>query len=178
MKYIFTIFLAIITISLSACSLAKSGEIKNPQIPDGQIDIPLVTEKLEEQKTSSFKIFFPNEIMDPGFMDCSVVHPTERIVPYTVASARASLEELIKGPSEQEKSLGFQTAIDPNSRITSLSIKDGVAYVDFTKDLQLKNVGLCAGQFIQAQIEQTLLQFPTIKSVEISINGDKDFVQP
>jgi spore germination protein GerM len=106
------------------------------------------------------------------------VHPVTRTVPYTVGTAQAALTELIKGLTAQELSDGFVTSIDPATKIQSLSIKDGIAYVDFSKELNSKNTGLCAGEFIKAQIEQTLLQFSTIKKVQISINGDKDFVQP
>jgi spore germination protein GerM len=88
------------------------------------------------------------------------------------------LKELIKGLSLEEKSQGFETMIDSSATIKSLSIKNEIAYVDFSKELQKKNVGLCAGQFIYSQIRQTLLQFGTIKSVVISIDGNKDFVQP
>lgn len=130
------------------------------------------------QKTMIVKVFFPNSVMDPGFLDCNVVRPTSRVISYTLATGEASLKELIKGPTAEETSQGFQTSVDSNTIIKSLSIKDGIAYVDFDKSLQNKNVGLCAGQFIQAQIRQTLLQFSTVKSVVISIDGDKDFVQP
>ncbi|HEY5587780.1 MAG TPA: GerMN domain-containing protein [Candidatus Paceibacterota bacterium] len=133
---------------------------------------------LPNQKTMSVKVFFPNSVTDPGFMDCSIVRSTTRTIPYTLATGETSLIELIKGPTAQELSQGFQTQIDINATIKSLSIKNEIAYVDFSKELQNKNVGLCAGQFIDAQIRQTLLQFPTIKSVVISIEGNKDFVQP
>ena len=133
---------------------------------------------LPNQKTMSVKLYFPNSVIDKGFLDCSVVRPTTRIIPYTLATAEASLRELIKGPTAQELSQGFQTQIDSDATIKSISIKNGTAYVDFSKELQNKNVGLCAGQFIEAQIRQTLLQFPTIKNAVISIEGNKDFVQP
>lgn len=131
-----------------------------------------------EEKTLSVTLFYPNGKTDPGFMDCNVVRGVTRTIPYTTATARAALTELIKGPLPPELNDGFVTSIDSGTTIKSLAIKDGVATVDFSKELGFKNVGLCAGQFIKAQIEQTLLQFPTIKKVQISIEGDKDFVQP
>lgn len=145
--------------------------------PAKKILIPVIFNNTN-QKTMSVKVFFPNSVTDPGFMDCNVVRPTTRVIPYTLATANASLIELIKGPTVQELSQGFQTQIDSNTTIKSISIKNGTAYVDFSKELQNKNVGLCAGQFIDAQIRQTLLQFPAIKNAVISIEGNKDFVQP
>ena len=132
----------------------------------------------EEQKTTTVSIYFPNSIKDPGFMDCRVVHAVTRTIPYTEGVATAAITELIKGLTADEIKNGYVTQIDPNARIQSLSIKDGVASIDMSKELASKNLGLCAGQFIKAQIEQTLLQFPTVQKVVISINGDIEFVQP
>lgn len=132
----------------------------------------------EEQKTTTVSIYFPNSIKDPGFMDCRIVHGVTRTIPYTEGVATAAITELIKGLTADEIKNGYVTQIDPNARIQSLSIKDGVATIDMSKELSNKNLGLCAGQFIKAQIEQTLLQFPTVKEVVVSINGDTEFVQP
>jgi len=134
---------------------------------------------LPNQKTISIKLYFPNSVIDKGFLDCNIVRPTTRTIPYTLATGEASLRELIKGPTAQELSQGFQTQIDSNTTIKSLSIKDGTAYVKFSKDIQNKNLGLCAGQFIVAQVRETLLQFPTIKKVDFSVEGlVGDFIQP
>ena len=132
----------------------------------------------EKPTTINLKIFFPNSIMDPGFTNCNVVHSVLRTVPYTLAVGEASLKELVKGPTDLEKSQGYQTLIDSNTTIKSLSIENGVAYVNFSKALQNKNSGLCAGQFIQAQIGETLLQFPTVGDVVVSIEGNTNFVKP
>ncbi len=201
MKKVFGISALFLVLALSGCSISNNnqskidnedlknqvndlqqqvGDLKQEinKTPNVATSVPVITEDLNDQGVISVKVFFPNSIIDPGFLDCSVVRPVVRIIPYTVTTAKASLEELVKGLSAQEESQGFQTSIDNHTTINSLSIKGETAYVDFSKDLQTKNVGLCAGQFIQAQIRQTLLQFPTVKNVEISIDGDKDFVQP
>ncbi|MFZ4500426.1 MAG: GerMN domain-containing protein [Minisyncoccia bacterium] len=148
---------------------------------------PLVTPVTETPETPNnttqkedlvVKVYFANGIKDPGFMDCSVVHPITRSVPYTLAVGEASLNELIKGLTGEDIAQGFQTSIVPNTTINSLSIVNGVASVDFSKELNNKNVGLCAGQFIESQITQTLLQFPTVKKVIITVEGKGDIVQP
>lgn len=132
----------------------------------------------EENKTLTVTLYFPNGRTDPGFMDCSVVRPTTRTIPYTQAIATATIQELINGPTDQEKQDGFVTQLDTRTTIQSLSITDGVARIDLSKELAEKSVGLCAGQFIEAQIKQTLLQFQTVQKVVVSIDGDTEFVQP
>jgi len=168
----------IIAILVTSIILVRTQE----RIPEVTVPVVNETEVLpasnEEQKTTTVSIYFPNSIKDPGFMDCRVVHRVTRTIAYTEGVATAAINELIKGLTPDEMKNGYVTQIDPNARIQSLSIKDGVASVDLSKELASKNVGLCAGQFIQAQIEQTLLQFPTVKKVIVSINGDKEFVQP
>ena len=174
------------TSSIDSTGLNGNGFIliQNDDPSDGEggpakkILVPVIFNNTN-QKTMSVKVFFPNSAIDPGFMDCSVVRPTTRVIPYTLSTGEASLEELIKGPTAQELSQGFQTQIDSNTTIKSLSIKDGTAYVKFSKDIQNKNLGLCAGQFIVAQVRETLLQFPTIKKVDFSVEGlVGDFIQP
>ena len=106
------------------------------------------------------------------------MHPITRSIPYTLAVGEASLEALIKGLTGEDIAQGFQTSIDPNTTINSLSIVNGVASVDFSKELNNKNVGLCAGQFIESQITETLMQFPTVRKVIITVEGKGDIVQP
>ncbi|HEY0979931.1 MAG TPA: GerMN domain-containing protein [Candidatus Paceibacterota bacterium] len=131
-----------------------------------------------QKEDLAVKVYFANSIKNPGFMDCRVVHPITRTVPYTLAVAEASLNELIKGLTGEDIANGFQTSIDPNTKIKSLAIVNGVATVDFSKELNNKNVGLCAGQFIEAQITQTLMQFPSVQKVNITVEGKGDIVQP
>lgn len=167
------LIIAILVATVLILRTPKTETFTNVLVPQPETTIPN-----EESKTTTVSIYFPNSIKDPGFMDCRVVHPVTRTVPYTEGVATAAINELIKGLTVEEVKNGYVTQIDPNVRIQSLSIKDGVASVDLSKELASKNLGLCAGQFIQAQIEQTLLQFPTVKKVVVSINGDKEFVQP
>lgn len=153
---------------------------QEPALPapiDQTVIIPIEPTGTTDE-TLTVNVFFPNSVIDPGFLDCSVVRPTKRTIPYTLAVANASINELIKGLTLQEIKNGFQTVIDPQAKIKSLSIVNGTAVIDFTKELNNKNVGLCAGQFIEAQIKQTLLQFPTVQKVTITIEGKGDFVQP
>ncbi len=124
------------------------------------------------------KAYFNNDRMDPEF-SCNKVFPAEREIPKTQAVARAALEELLKGATEEEKNQGFFTSINSGVKIQSLSIKDGVAKVDFDEQLEFQMGGSCRVAAIRAQITQTLKQFPTVDSVIISINGrTEDILQP
>ena len=167
------LIIAILVATILILRTPKTELSQDILVPQPETNVPI-----EEAKTTTVSVYFANSIKDPGFMDCRVVHELTRTIPYTEGVATAAINELIKGLTAGEIKNGYVTQIDPDTRIQSLSIKDGVASVDLSEELGSKNLGLCAGQFIQAQIEQTLLQFPTVKKVIVSINGDKEFVQP
>ncbi|OHA63960.1 MAG: hypothetical protein A2667_01325, partial [Candidatus Wildermuthbacteria bacterium RIFCSPHIGHO2_01_FULL_47_27] len=122
--------------------------------------------------------FFNNDKMDPEF-SCNKVFAVERIIPKTQAMARAALEELFKGPTEEEKAQGFLTSMPPGVQIQRLSIENGTAKADFNDALEYQVGGSCRVSAIRAQITETLKQFPTVQQVVISIDGrTEDILQP
>jgi spore germination protein GerM len=127
---------------------------------------------------TTVKVFFNNSNLDPEF-SCNKVFPVERQILKTEAVARAALEELLKGPTESEKQEGFLTSINPGVKIQILSIENGIARVDFDKQLEFQVGGSCRVAAISAQIRQTLKQFSTVQEVIVSIDGrTEDILQP
>lgn len=130
--------------------------------------------------TMNVKVYFNNTKSDPNMLDCSKVYPVTRIIPKTEAVGRAALAELIKGPTEQEKAAGYvSNLINSDTTIQNLTIKDGVAKVDFSAALERGVGGSCRVSAIRSQIIETLKQFPTVKDVIISVDGrTEDILQP
>lgn len=148
---------------------------------DDELRVPIILTPANKE-TTKVKVYFNNIQLDPE-ITCVKVFPIEREIPKTEAIGRAALEELLKGPTEQEKSEGFLTNINPGVKIQKLTIDPptggGVAKVDFDEQLEFQVGGSCRVAAISAQITQTLKQFPTVKSVIISINGrTEDILQP
>jgi len=134
----------------------------------------------EEQREElmTVEVFFNNSKLDPE-SSCNKVFPVEREIPKTQAVARAALEELLKGATDVDKEQGFLTSVNPDVKIQSLSVENGVAKVDFDEQLEFQVGGSCRVSAIRAQITQTLKQFPTVNSVIISIDGrTEDILQP
>jgi Sporulation and spore germination len=114
------------------------------------------------------------------------VAPVQQRIPRTVRIGTAALNELLWGPSPPNLA-GFTTAIPTPaqvlsypgrapgwaSRVTlrSLTIVDGVATADFSKELQAYGGGSLRMLLIRQQITQTLMQFPTVREVRIAIEG-------
>ncbi len=121
------------------------------------------------------------------------VTPQPIRVPRTLGIGRASLEALLWGPVPNNLD-GFQTAIplpaevltaanrgadwDERVRVMGLTIINGVARADFSKELLANAGGAARMSLIRQQIEQTLLQFSTVKQVIITVEGQAGALGP
>ena len=82
------------------------------------------------------------------------VWPALREVEETEAIATAALEQLLAGPTVQEKAdLDFSTAIPEGTEVDSIEIEDGIARVQLSAELPDEPL---------AQVVYTLTQFPTV----------------
>ena len=134
----------------------------------------------QKSETISIKVYFHNEKLNPNHEDCRKVFPTARTIPRTKAVARASLEELFKGTNPEEEANQFWAfpPADTKGILKNINVRNGAAYVNFTKAVY-DQLGIattsCGGGFF-SMVEQTLLQFPTIKQVFYAIEGSpRDF---
>ena len=95
-----------------------------------------------------------------------------REVPQTDAVAKATLEELLAGPSDREADAGLTTAVPAGTSLNDISIEDGIATVDLGGafgDAESADEMLAAGL---GQIVFTLTQFPEIEGVRFLTEGD------
>lgn len=132
--------------------------------------------------TMTVKVYFHNEKLNPNQQDCTKVFPTTRTIPKTTAVARAALDELFKGTTEQERKAEFWSfpAEDTADIIKGLTVKNGVAYLNFKKVVfeKLGNTTSSCGSGFYSSIEATLKQFPTIKEVVYAVEGNtNDFYE-
>jgi len=134
------------------------------------------------QSTMTVKVFLHNERLNPNQIDCTKVFPTTRTIPKTKAVARAALEELFKGTTDEERKNEFWSfpAEDTNDIVKGLNIKGGVAYLNFKKIVfeKLGNTTSSCGGGFYSSIEATLKQFPTVKEVVYAVEGNtNDFYE-
>lgn len=176
-------------------AFARTISFKTPTTPTGFIvfskDNPSDIRSLDESyklpvtfaefatRTTQVKAFLTKAGEATTDYSCSKVYPVTRTVAQVPAIGKATLIELLAGPTPSEISSGYSTQLNPFISLNSLTIKDGVAYADFNETLDFQIGGSCRVGYIRAQITQTLLQFPTIKSVVISRDGQiEDILQP
>jgi spore germination protein GerM len=83
---------------------------------------------------------------------------------------RATIEELLRLPERYGSDPELYNALhQPDLRLESISVRRGLARINFAG--QLVTRGVCDSPRVQAQIEETAVQFPIVKKVQVFING-------
>jgi germination protein M len=95
--------------------------------------------------------------------------PTLREVPETTGVARASMETLLRGAILEDYDR-LSTAIPAGTRLLGLSIRDGIATVDLSREFE--SGGGSASAFRRlGQVVYTLTQFSTVRAVLFQVEG-------
>ena len=117
------------------------------------------------------KVYFYH---DPGeYIDLA---PVMRSV-NAAAPARPAIEALLKGPTAAEKRRGFDSLASASDfRIGSLKISGGTARINFISTRRWHGwPGDLAPVRFKTAVELTLKQFPSVRRVIVSLNGDEKF---
>jgi germination protein M len=139
--------------------LAEQTDLNNPTILVETPDLT-TTDAAEEKKTIT--LYFADPV------DNKLV-AEEREIAKVVGIARATIEELIKGPAGS----GLQATLPASTKLLDINIReDGVAIVDFSGDL-IRDLPVTAQaeELAVFSIVNTLAQFPTVQEVEIRVDG-------
>jgi len=125
------------------------------------------------------KVFF-SKIEYGGLGDCSDVTAVSRVVSSNDPVYRATVEELLRGPTEAERSEGFMTSLPEGVVLKSVAADaSGTVIADFSSSLNRQVAGSCLVTTIRSQISETLMQFPEVREVIIAVEGRfEDVLQP
>jgi len=112
-------------------------------------------------------------------------------IPKTAKIATAALEHLLWGPPSPNLA-GFGTEIPtpqqvlafpgrqagwgPRVRLLSVTITDGIALADFSREMEAYGGGSLRVKVLRDQITQTLKQFSTVQQVIIAVEGETETV--
>lgn len=94
-----------------------------------------------------------------------------RTVPRVPRIGSALLEQLLAGPTADERAAGYGTEIPSTTRLRNLTITDGVAVADFSSDFE-SGGGTLGLTLRLAQVVCTLDQFPTVDGVRFALDGE------
>lgn len=127
----------------------------------------------EEGRKVKITLYFGDQkaIKDESPSQTGYLSPVVREFPYTTAVLRLALQELIRGPLPGEGNL--VKTLPATVKILNLKIENGVALIDFSSELLTDSPGGTLGGTILAQsIVYTATEFPTVKSVLVTVNGE------
>ncbi|MFW0862586.1 MAG: GerMN domain-containing protein [Candidatus Komeilibacteria bacterium] len=130
---------------------------------------------IDENEEFIIKIFYQKDSGD----NCSAVEGVVKDIDtrYNTDEVNA-LVTLTQGLTSEEIALGYTTSIPFGTRLRNLTIQSGVATVDFNSVLN-EGGGSCMMAARRAQIVETLMQFPDIEQVIISVDGNvEEALQP
>lgn len=85
--------------------------------------------------------------------------------------ARAALDELILG---EPLTSGAFKVLPKDTKILGIKIENGLATVDFSKEVLKANVGSSGEMLGIASMVNTLTEFPTIQKVKFTVEGKED----
>ena len=83
------------------------------------------------------------------------------------------LEALFALPSNDELKQGLRTLIPPGTQLRAAWVKDGVAFINVSEEFQFNQYGIEGALGQLSQVVFTATEFPTVKTVQILIEGQK-----
>jgi germination protein M len=94
-----------------------------------------------------------------------------REVPKSEATARASIEALLAGPTAAESGeRAVTSAVPAGSRLLGLTIRNGLATIDLSSEFE-SGGGSASTLYRLGQVVYTLTQFSTVRSVVFQVDG-------
>jgi len=96
-----------------------------------------------------------------------------RPIPQSDSPLHDALETLLKGPTSQEINLGLMTMVPSGTVLRGVTVKGDTAFVDFSESFRFNSLGI---EGMTAQLRQVVYaatEFPTVKKVQILIEGKK-----
>jgi hypothetical protein len=144
-----------------------------PGMVETPADKPAVTPMEQVQATRIASLYFI-QVDDDGAISR---HEVKRTVSSSDFPLTDALNALLAGPSADELSRNYISLIPSGTRLLSAQVRGSTAYVDFSEAFMYNRYGIegYAGQL--KQVVYTATNFPTVKDVQILIEGSKrDFL--
>lgn len=96
-----------------------------------------------------------------------------REIPKSDSPLSETLEVLFRGTSSAETGKGLRSLIPAGTKLLSATVKDGVATVNVSEEFQFNQYGIEGYLGQLAQVVYTATSYPTVKSVQFLIEGQR-----
>ena len=175
---LFCLFLAACNSSDNATKIERNDEIMVETVDKHENEVETEKETVIETETEiesedndnasigtiNIALYFVKDNGQNFYLEREV-HETD----YTESIATRALELLISADIKDENAV---RPLPENTKILGISINDGVAIVDFSKDVKDFNTGSTLESFALQAIANTLTEFNTIDEVQILVEGE------
>ncbi len=113
----------------------------------------------------NLRLYFANENGD------RLVEENQRNVEYNsnISLEKLVVEKLIEGPYSD----GAYPTINPETKVVSVTVNDGICYVNLNEDFLNQPYNVSSDVTIYS-ITNSLVELPNVNKVQISINGESD----
>jgi germination protein M len=163
------LLLAVLVFSLTGCALIDRLQAWKQVKEEPPVEDPAGPQELQfsqetaGNETKEILLYFSDESGQ------HLVHET-RSIPKVESIGRAVLQELIAGPSAQS---GLLPTIPTGTELQDINVRpDGLCIVDFSEKLISNHPGGSKNEELTVySIVNSLTQFPTIREVQILIDG-------
>lgn len=142
------------------------------KVPFGRergINLEVADDVLGLQETAQVTVYYCTLL---GEGDVFYV-PVSRVVPVEGDINRLSVEELLKGP---RPGTGLFSDLPPGTKLRHLSVKEGLAVVDLSRDILGYRGGLSGEENIYHQLILTLTDLPGVEKVQLLVEGEKSIL--
>jgi putative hemolysin len=121
------------------------------------------------------KIYFANPDLDIlEDSECGFVYPLDfKVSPYQNWEKK-TLQGLLSGPTEDELAMGYFSLINPQTKLNSFVLENGLLKLDFSKEIKSDIKKPCQKKILRDQLEWTLTQFGSVGQLEITVDGEID----
>lgn len=96
-----------------------------------------------------------------------------RAIPKTDSPMSEALGALFAGTNSAESGKGLRSLIPTGTRLLSATVKDGIATINVSEEFQFNQYGIEGYLGQLAQVVFTATAFPTVKSVQFLIEGQR-----
>ena len=127
------------------------------------------TAATSDTRVRKARLFFASVDQDGAITVKSVL----RSIPSSDSPLHDSLVALLKGPTSQELNLGLVSMIPSAAALRSVVVKDDTAVVDFSEGFRFNALGVDAMNAELRQVVYAATEFPTVKQVQLLIEGKK-----
>lgn len=112
------------------------------------------------------RLYFANETGD------KLIETTRKgVYSSNISMEKLIVEQLIKGPNAE----GIYPTINPDTKVISVTVKDGTCYVNLDESFLKQTTGVSAEVTIYS-ITNSLVELSNVNKVQISVNGETNYM--